>query len=187
MNQGANADAGLTVPIFGLAGDDPLPVAFGTVEAAEACAEPWDIEDGLWTFWDSTGRRLEARPRNGTRSRTELVATDVIEEGRLRSLLLCTAERIGLDHEDLGSASAANLAAALAEPLAHRRPLAKRKLWIRDLPAGVAEGMALIAALAAFASAWFVAQSLITRGLLNVLGALCILAMSAIERIRGHG
>lgn len=48
-------------PVFGLS-DDPILVAFKSLQELEHYAEPWDVRDGAWTFWDRRGRVLEATP-----------------------------------------------------------------------------------------------------------------------------
>lgn len=93
-------------PIFGITADDPTVAAFESVEEAASYAEPWDVNDGLWKFWDSEGRVLVAPgPIDVTSSWTRLVATVDLEPDALRWALVRTLRLGEPDSEALDQLS----------------------------------------------------------------------------------
>jgi len=73
-----------------------------SVEAAEGYAEPWDVNDGLWKFWDCDGRVLVPSGRIDEKSSwTRLIATPHLEPDALRSALHHSLQSIGLDDSTL--------------------------------------------------------------------------------------
>ena len=63
-------------PLAGLCDDDPAPIVFETIELAVGYMEPWDVVDGLWRIWDSTGRRYEPSCPTPDRWPIELLASE---------------------------------------------------------------------------------------------------------------
>ena len=173
--------ASVRAPIFGLADDDPLPIVFKSRAAAESYAEPWDVEDGLWSFWDRTGQKLAAEAVEGRGSRTELAPTGLYDTDRLRSALTDGLAFTGVDVHELNDADLEHLAGVAADRLGGRRALWRARAWLQQLPRGSVEAVALVITVASLALAWSV-DSLTTQGLIAVIGGLHVLAIAAIER-----
>lgn len=98
--------------MFGRTTDDGDVIAFESVREAESHAEPWDVNDGLWQFWDSTGRVLAAPGPVDEKARTALVPTSRIDADGLRSVLVGRLQRSEepLDTSDTSLAELCRLA-----------------------------------------------------------------------------
>ncbi|MEM7286402.1 MAG: hypothetical protein AAF480_08635 [Actinomycetota bacterium] len=131
MNE-ALSDRSITPPVFALASDDPGLLAFVSVADAEGYAEPWDVNDGLWRFWDCTGRVLAPPSRiDERREWTTLVSTDRAEPEVLRHLLMRELASLGQNDEARSGMDLRALCELAAERINYRRPTRVRLLLKR--------------------------------------------------------
>lgn len=112
----------ITPPVFALASDDPGLLAFASVADAEGYAEPWDVNDVLWRFWDCTGRVLAPPSRiDERREWTTLVSTDRAEPEVLRRLLMRELASLGQNDEARPGMDLRELCELAAERINDRR------------------------------------------------------------------
>ncbi len=117
-------------PVFVLASEDAIVVAFHSVEEAESYVERKGEDDGQWRWWDGHGRVLVASRRvEEGHSRTRLVVAGEAEPDALRWWLLRSLRLVGVRHWVLGRLPFADL----CEFASHRLQV-PRSRWSRWRP-----------------------------------------------------